>query len=43
MKPKSYLILTLLGALVACTPVADVQEGSRHETRSGILEFEANG
>ena len=30
-------------ALAACMPLANAQEPTRHETRSGVLEFEANG
>ena len=43
MKLKNHLVLTSLGALAAWLPLATAQELTRHETRSGVLEFEANG
>jgi hypothetical protein len=43
MKMKNHLVIACVGALAAWMPLATAQEHSRHETRSGILEFEANG
>jgi hypothetical protein len=43
MKLKNHLALTAFGALAAWLPLATAQELTRHETRSGVLEFEANG
>ena len=43
MKLKNHLVMASICALAAWMPVAHAQECSRHDTRSGILEFEANG
>ena len=43
MKLKNHLVITSLCAVAAWIPFAHAQEATRHETRSGILEFEANG
>jgi hypothetical protein len=43
MKLKKHLVILSFCALVAWMPPADAQELTRQETRSGILEFEANG
>nr|MCU0780573.1 hypothetical protein [Akkermansiaceae bacterium] len=43
MKRTTYLVITCVCAFAACLPLATAQEATRHETRSGILDFEANG
>ncbi len=43
MKLKNHLIIASFCALAAWMPVAKVQLQGRQETRSGVLEFEANG
>ncbi|MCU0974643.1 MAG: DUF1254 domain-containing protein [Burkholderiales bacterium] len=43
MKRKNHLAMASICALAAWMPVAHAQEPSRQETRSGVLEFEANG
>ena len=40
---QSYFFIASLSVCVAWVPLADAQERSCHETRSGVLEFEANG
>ena len=43
MKPMNHLVIASFCVLAAWMPLADAQERTRHETRSGVLEFEANG
>ncbi|MGZ9273864.1 MAG: DUF1214 domain-containing protein [Nitrospira sp.] len=43
MKLKSHLVIASFCAVAAGITPADAQEPTRHETRSGVLEFEANG
>ena len=43
MKLKSPLVVACVCALAAWMPVANAQLQGRQETRSGVLEFEANG
>jgi len=43
MKTRNHLVIASACALAAWMPLADAQELTRHETRSGVLEFEANG
>jgi hypothetical protein len=43
MKRTTYLSIASCCALAAWMPLATAQEPTRHETRSGVLEFEANG
>ncbi len=43
MRPRNHLVIACVCALAAWMPLAGAQERSRHETRSGVLEFEANG
>lgn len=43
MKLKNHLIIASFCALAAWMPWADAQERTPHETRSGLLGFEANG
>ncbi|MCX7053983.1 MAG: hypothetical protein NTU56_07215 [Proteobacteria bacterium] len=40
---KNPLVIAWLCALAAWMPVANAQLHGRHEARSGVLEFEANG
>ncbi len=42
MKPISHLLIAIC-AFAVWIPLAEAQQRSRHETRSGVLEFEANG
>ena len=43
MKPKKTFVMACICALAAWMPLADAQEHTHHETRSGVLEFETNG
>jgi hypothetical protein len=43
MKRTTHLSIVSFCAFAACLPLATAQEPTRHETRSGVLEFEANG
>ncbi len=43
MKPKNHPVIATLCALSACLSLATAQGPTRHDTRSGVLEFEANG
>jgi hypothetical protein len=43
MALKSPLVVAWLCALAASVPAANAQLQGRQETRSGVLEFEANG
>ena len=43
MKLSHHLVIAVVCASAAWMPLADAQEATRHETRSGVLEFEANG
>ncbi len=43
MKLQKHLVIACVCALAAWMPVANAQLHGRQETRSGILEFEANG
>lgn len=39
----NFIVLASIGVLAAWMPMAAALKNTRHETRSGILEFEANG
>ena len=43
MKLKNHLVIACVCAFAAWMPVANAQLQGRQETRSGVLEFEANG
>lgn len=43
MRMKNHLVIATVWALAACIPAANAQLHGRQETRSGVLEFEANG
>ena len=43
MNPRNRLFVACVCALAAWMPVANAQLQGRHDTRSGVLEFEANG
>ena len=43
MTLKNHLVIACVCALAAWVPAADAQLQGRQETRSGVLEFEANG
>ncbi len=43
MKTRNQLVIASVCALAAWMPPAYAQELSRHDTRSGLIEFEANG
>ena len=43
MKLHNHLGIASVCAHAAWMPLADAQEVSRHETRAGVLEFEASG
>lgn len=38
MRFRNHLVIASVCALTAWMPVAEAQERSRHETRSGVLE-----
>jgi hypothetical protein len=43
MKLRNYAVIACVCALAAWMPPANAQLHGRQETRSGVLEFEANG
>ncbi len=43
MTPRNHLVIACVCAVAAWIPVANAQLHGRQETRSGVLEFEANG
>jgi hypothetical protein len=43
MTARNALVIACVCALAAWMPVANAQLHGRQETRSGVLEFEANG
>lgn len=43
MQTRSHLVIACVVAAAAWMPLVDADELTRHETRSGVLEFEANG
>jgi hypothetical protein len=43
MTPRNHLVIACVCAVAAWMPVANAQLLGRQETRSGVLEFEANG
>jgi len=43
MKRTNHLVIAAFCIFAACITLATAQEPTRHETRSGILEFETNG
>ena len=43
MKLKDHLVIACVCALAAWMPPADAQQRTRHDTRAGVLAFEANG
>ena len=43
MKMKNHLVIACAWALATWIPTANAQLHGRQETRSGVLEFEANG
>jgi hypothetical protein len=43
MKTRNHLVIVAACAVAAWVPMANAAEPTRHETRSGVLEFEANG
>jgi hypothetical protein len=43
MTTRNYLVLACACAVAAWMPPADAAEPTRHETRAGLIEFEANG